>query len=123
MLNFCPVESDLNRYLTARDKAEAREDALKEQYPLSDFEDQAVAELMAKGFMEYVTLTRAEDATSAAERIAVFKVCPHLLPGKYATDGLVRDEALVRDFVECAVREICEIMQEEKINDPWVRLE
>ena len=122
-MNFCPVESDLNSYLTACDKAEAREDALKEQYPLSSFEDRAVAELLANGFMEYVTLTRAEDATAAAERIAMFKVCPHLLPGKYATDGLVHDDALVRDFVECAVREICEIMQEETLDDPWVRLE
>jgi hypothetical protein len=120
-MNFCPVESDLNRYLTSLDKGEAREVELKQQYPLSDFQDAAVAELLTEGFMQYGRgLTHAEDATAAAERLAMFKAMPHLMPSKYATDGLVRDEGVVREFVECAMEEIQERLQEEKINDPWV---
>lgn len=114
-MNFCAVQSDTDRHYSDIDRAESRDAQLRREYPLSDFEGDAVAELLAEGFN-----TLSQEAFEAAMRITLHHCCPDLMPRKYATDGLVRDELLVKGEIRDTVKESCERFQDEKINDPYI---
>jgi hypothetical protein len=101
-MNFCPVESDLNRYLTDMDRGPSFEDFCRDN-PLGDFMDDAAKSLIHDDDQHH---RLAEDHGSAVMRLMLRK--HHHADGldsSYDTDQRVLDEAVINHWLGCVVEQ------------------
>jgi len=115
----CPVEESHSFYQRDLATNESRDTQLRKQMPLSEFEGQAVALLLADGYINHpIDAVSCSAAQEASDRITLHAVRPDLMPRAYATDGLTRDRALLGRFTTIVIEQICQRLQDEYVSDP-----